>query len=81
MDCTSWRLVKLNFKLFLNNLKKEIYIILILNSSGNWGVCGTVNNTGIVTIMRQNNREPELSTKLTFTHELGHNLGAQVFKD
>ncbi len=50
----------------------------ILNLIGNWAMCGTINNTGIVSIMRSNNREPELSTKLTLSHELGHSFGAQV---
>lgn len=49
----------------------------IAQVGGNWGVCGTVNNTGIVSIIRSNNRELELSTKLTLSHELGHNFGAQ----
>jgi disintegrin and metalloproteinase domain-containing protein 10 len=36
-------------------------------------------NTGIITIINHHTRISPLVTEITFTHEVGHNLGAEVF--
>lgn len=35
-------------------------------------------NTGMITIINHNTRTSSLMTELTFAHEVGHNLGAEV---
>ena len=34
-------------------------------------------NTGIVTVVNYQSRVPEIVSSLTFTHEVGHNFGAE----
>lgn len=35
-------------------------------------------NTGMITVINHNTRTSSLMTELTFAHEVGHNLGAEV---
>ena len=35
-------------------------------------------NTGMITVINHNSRTSSLMTELTFAHEVGHNLGAEV---
>jgi len=35
-------------------------------------------NTGIITVINHNTRTSALMTELTFAHEIGHSLGAEV---
>jgi hypothetical protein len=37
-------------------------------------------NTGMITVINHNTRTSSLMTELTFAHEVGHNLGAEVCK-
>jgi len=36
-------------------------------------------NTGMITVINHNTRTSALMTELTFAHEVGHSLGAEVF--
>jgi hypothetical protein len=35
-------------------------------------------NTGMITVINHNTRTSSLMSELTFAHEVGHNLGAEV---
>ncbi len=36
-------------------------------------------NTGMITVINHNTRTSALMTELTFAHEVGHSLGAEVY--
>lgn len=38
-------------------------------------------NTGMITVINHNTRTSSLMTELTFAHEVGHNLGAEVCRE
>jgi hypothetical protein len=38
-------------------------------------------NTGMITVINHNTRTSALMTELTFAHEVGHSLGAEVYQE
>ncbi len=74
-------------------LKKnyEFICFVFVNSDSRGGICEKpakdiyegqrvmkTLNTGMITVINHNTRTSSLMTELTFAHEVGHNLGAEV---
>ncbi len=76
----------------LNKKKKDIFYYYYYYSDSRGGICEKpvkdiyegkrvikTLNTGMITVINHNTRTSALMTELTFAHEVGHSLGAEVF--
>ena len=64
----------------LNNLEDDITAKYIDEITANPSEDGLSRNTGFVTFSHQGTIVPEIVSKLSFLHEIGHSLGSPVSK-
>ena len=64
----------------LNNLEDDISAKYIDEITANPSEDGLSRNTGFVTFSHQGTIVPEIVSKLSFLHEIGHSLGSPVSK-
>ena len=64
----------------MNNLEDDISAKYIDEITANPSEDGLSRNTGFVTFSHQGTIVPEIVSKLSFLHEIGHSLGSPVSK-